>query len=93
MYDQNIFQNVNHLGDPVKLDELMRMYASSCVLTPKNVTVNEVNRKVLGRLPTSVEILKSEQVIEGATTQFISQWTPQVNFFIKRLVSQIMNFV
>ena len=85
MYDQNIFQNVNHLGDPVKLDELMRMYASSCVLTPKNVTVNEVNRKVLGRLPTSVEILKSEQVIEGATTQFISQWTPQVNFFIERL--------
>ena len=92
VYDQNIFQNVNHLNDPVKLDELMKMYASTCVLTPKNVTVDEVNRKMLGRLPTSVEILKSEQVIEGVTTEFIREWAPKVKIF-KEAGMPDMNFV
>ena len=57
------------------------MYTSSCILTPKNVNVDEVNRKMLGRLPTSFEILKSEQVIERVTTEFIRQWVPKVKIF------------
>ena len=73
VYHQNIFENVNHLDDPEKLNNLMKMYTSSCILTPKNVNIDEVNRKMLGRLPTSVEILKSEQVIERVTTEFIRQ--------------------
>ena len=36
---------------------------------------------MLGRLPTSVEILKSEQVIEGVTTEFIREWAPKVKIF------------
>lgn len=41
----------------------------------KNVIVDEVNRK------TSVEILKSEQITEGVTTQFIWQWAPEFRVF------------
>ncbi|GMM45684.1 hypothetical protein DAPK24_022590 [Pichia kluyveri] len=89
VYHQNIFENVNHLDDPEKLNNLMKMYTSSCILTPKNVNIDEVNRKMLGRLPTSVEILKSEQVIERVTTEFIRQWVPKVEIFdiLLRIVS------